>query len=296
MHTVHLAYSEKNSVFAAAMGVFFSVEGYNQQVTADQVTLIDKFFDSLEWGTTDKNPKVAEIPYGQLMHSLNMRERWTYKGSVTTPPCKTAVYWNVLRTVYPIKQKHLDQFKAQLARNTEQKPKTLAETGNWRVIQKTTAAHNAQIVEAPAVTKTSGSTASSGSGSASSTSSGSGSTTSSSASTPASVANGVALGTIIVQHQGYVSSGQAAPAYAPAGQTAPAPPTYVQAYQQPVAASVEIPSDFRVVVIFLAVAVLLLILVIVIGIFCNYYARFYAPHQQYAAASKEPDVEMRSVR
>ena len=199
------------------------------------------------------------------MHSLNMRERWTYKGSVTTPPCKTAVYWNVLRTVYPIKQKHLDQFKAQLARNTEQKPKTLAETGNWRVIQKTTAAHNAQIVEAPAVTKTSGSTASSGSSSASSTSSGS-------SSTSAAKPSGLILnqqGTIVVQHQGYLNQ-NGAPAY----QTAPAPPMYVQAYQQPMQgppprSAMEIPSDFRVVVIFLAVAVFLLILVIVIGIFCN---------------------------
>lgn len=202
------------------------------------------------------------------MHSLNMRERWTYKGSVTTPPCKTAVYWNVLRTVYPIKQKHLDQFKAQLARNTVQKPKTLAETGNWRVIQKTTAAHNAQIVEAPAVTKTSGSTGSSGSSSASSTSSGS----SSSSSSSANKASGITLnqqGTIVVQHQGYLNQGQAAPGY----QTAPAPPMYVQAYQQPMQnrgpSSMEIPSDFRVVIIFLAVAVFLLILVIVIGIFCN---------------------------
>jgi hypothetical protein len=41
--------------------------------------------------------------------------------------------------------------------------------------------------------------------------------------------------------------------------------------QQRAAASttVEIPSDFRVVIIFLAVAVFLLILVIVIGIFCQ---------------------------
>jgi len=40
---------------------------------------------------------------------------------------------------------------------------------------------------------------------------------------------------------------------------------------------VEIPSDFRVVIIFLAVAVFLLILVIVIGIFCQQFGR----NQQY---------------
>ena len=56
--------------------------------------------------------------------------RWIYKGSVTTPPCHRFVYWNVLKTVYPIKQRHLDQFKAQLARAENGK---LAEWGNWRV-------------------------------------------------------------------------------------------------------------------------------------------------------------------
>jgi len=43
---------------------------------------------------------------------LDMQNRWTYRGSVTTPPCAVAVYWNVLRTVYPIKAKHLALFKA----------------------------------------------------------------------------------------------------------------------------------------------------------------------------------------
>jgi hypothetical protein len=76
------------------------------------------------------------------MHIINMKDRWTYKGSVTTPPCKTAVYWNVMRTIYPIKQKHLDLFKKQLARNPG-----LEKTGNWRVTVPTTPAHNVMIIE-----------------------------------------------------------------------------------------------------------------------------------------------------
>ena len=36
---------------------------------------------------------------------------WIYKGSLTTPPCSKSIYWNVIATVYPIKQKNLDQFK-----------------------------------------------------------------------------------------------------------------------------------------------------------------------------------------
>jgi carbonic anhydrase len=37
------------------------------------------------------------------MMMVDMDDRWVYRGSVTTPPCTTQVYWNVLRTIYPIK-------------------------------------------------------------------------------------------------------------------------------------------------------------------------------------------------
>ena len=66
---------------------------------------------------------------------VNFNERWIYKGSVTTPPCATYVYWNVLSTVYPIQQRHLDLFKKQLAKATEGE-ETLAEIGNYREVQK----------------------------------------------------------------------------------------------------------------------------------------------------------------
>lgn len=112
MHTVHLPPDgeTKNGFIASAMGLFFSVEDYTRSVTPSQVKIIDAFFDSLEWSTTDSNPKVAEVSYGQLMMMADMNNRWTYKGSVTTPPCAQNVYWNVLRTVYPIKKKHFEQF------------------------------------------------------------------------------------------------------------------------------------------------------------------------------------------
>jgi len=53
MHTVHLAYNPKNGFFASAMGIMFSVNDYDKKVTQAQRDLINKFFDSLEWGTTD---------------------------------------------------------------------------------------------------------------------------------------------------------------------------------------------------------------------------------------------------
>jgi len=72
---------------------------------------------------------------------FDMRNRWTYKGSVTTPPCAENVYWNVLKTIYPIKQKYVDQFNKQLARKAG-----LEKTGNWRVIQPFTEAHNPVVL------------------------------------------------------------------------------------------------------------------------------------------------------
>lgn len=72
------------------------------------------------------------------MMMVNMRTRWSYKGSVTTPPCATTVYWNVVKTIYPIKQKHLDQFKKQMLRGTAANggsDKFGADVSNWREIQ-----------------------------------------------------------------------------------------------------------------------------------------------------------------
>ena len=106
MHTVHLASEEKNGFKYAAMGLMFSTSAYDS-VEDDTKAIIDKFFDSLDW-SNENDPLVAEVPYGDLMMAVDMNNRWVYKGSVTTPPCAQSVYWNVLRTIYPIKQEHLD--------------------------------------------------------------------------------------------------------------------------------------------------------------------------------------------
>lgn len=131
MHTVHLPNDPaQGGVKYAAMGLFFSVDDYTQEgVTDAMVATIDKFFDSLAWTQFQANPIVAEVPYGELMMMVDMDNRWTYKGSVTTPPCDTFVYWNVLRRVHPIKRKHLELFKGQLERGG------LEMTGNYREVQ-----------------------------------------------------------------------------------------------------------------------------------------------------------------
>lgn len=131
MHTVHLPVDgAKNNIKYAAVGIMFDVNDYTAQVTDEQMQLIDDFFDELDWDETSKNPYVPLVEYGKMMMMFDTDNRWVYRGSVTTPPCDTNVYWNVMRDIYPIKQRHVDQFKKQLKRSG------LETTGNNRLIQK----------------------------------------------------------------------------------------------------------------------------------------------------------------
>ena len=113
MHTVHypnVDAAEGDPFIAAAMGIMFSVKDYDSAITADEIAIIDSFFDSLDLANM-KNPYVDKALYGDVMNMFNKEWRWVYQGSVTTPPCAQKVYWNLLMTVYPIKQAHLDLFK-----------------------------------------------------------------------------------------------------------------------------------------------------------------------------------------
>jgi carbonic anhydrase len=135
MHTVHLPDGETalgadsgNSFYAAAMGLIFDVDDYDKSVTEDQIRIIDTFFDSMKWNEAE--PVVDVVSYGAIMEMADFENRWVYKVSVTTPPCAINVYWNVLSTVYPIKQEHLTAFKARLDAGTP----GLAALGNYRKI------------------------------------------------------------------------------------------------------------------------------------------------------------------
>ena len=64
------------------------------------------------------------------MALLNTNRRWVYKGSLTVPPCTSIVVFNVLSTVYPIKQRHLQYYLQQLAQTTN-----LDQIGSYRAIQ-----------------------------------------------------------------------------------------------------------------------------------------------------------------
>ena len=76
---------------------------------------IDQFFNSLELNRDD-DPVVEQVKLGELMSVVDAKNRWVYQGSFTSPPCTTGVYWNIVRSVLPLKTKHLEYFKKQLDR------------------------------------------------------------------------------------------------------------------------------------------------------------------------------------
>lgn len=146
MHTVHYPEETKNGFLAAALGIVFSAD--EEKVTAKlswaEERIIDTFFDSLQFddeGAENDGPIVDMITYGNLMMMVDFNNRWSYHGSVTTPPCATSVYWNVLQTIYPVKAEHLALFKGQL-----DKVDGLKAAGNWREIQETTEEHAVMVI------------------------------------------------------------------------------------------------------------------------------------------------------
>ena len=120
--------------------ILFDTKYYTAQLNWGQQKVIDTFFDNLEWDEVNSNPTADILNFGVLMDIVDWNNRWTYKGSMTTPPCEEFVHWNVLRQIYPISEKHLKLFHGQLDKRSDQTVydgKSLSEFGNYREIQRT---------------------------------------------------------------------------------------------------------------------------------------------------------------
>ena len=97
--------------------MIFSVDDADE-VPAETVTAIDNFFSDLKWDqNTDQ--AVTALRFKALMDAVNVEKRWVYKGTLTAPPCTGNAYWNVLATVYPIKESVKTNFATQLGRGSD---------------------------------------------------------------------------------------------------------------------------------------------------------------------------------
>lgn len=116
------------------IGIFFdTAEEYNTTATAEEKNAVDQFMISMAAGMNKENDEVSIISMaiGNLMQVLDFGNRWTYEGSLTTPPCSTSVQWNVLKKVLPISKDQLAMFKKQLSKSTYD----LESVGNFRSVQ-----------------------------------------------------------------------------------------------------------------------------------------------------------------
>jgi len=74
------------------LGVIFDTDpAHAEGLEQWEIDYIDAFFDSLSWDVTDRNPMVSEIQFAKFLSMADTDRRWTYEGSLTTPPCSNSV-------------------------------------------------------------------------------------------------------------------------------------------------------------------------------------------------------------
>jgi len=80
------------------MGIIFDTKAtHYDAVNPEVINAIDEFFESLLLTQSDKTTNLKEVKLANLMKYADMNNRWSYKGSLTTPPCSKTVYFNVMR-------------------------------------------------------------------------------------------------------------------------------------------------------------------------------------------------------
>lgn len=117
MHVVHKAPMAQGGFQFAVIGVMFDTYHYTAKLQDHEREIIDAFFDAHLWDIKE-DVISGHVPLKELMEMMDTKNRYEYKGSLTTPPLSPNVHWNVLSTVYPISPKHFKQYLNQQKRNT----------------------------------------------------------------------------------------------------------------------------------------------------------------------------------
>ena len=111
MHIVHY-YKDQPTSLGAVVGIFFDREkGGNYS---------NPFLDSLNFGKTvvDTAIPVTNVNLASLLSGTDFSRYWSYKGSLTTPPCTEGIKWSVIEQVQPISDAQLTAFQQYFSGNT----------------------------------------------------------------------------------------------------------------------------------------------------------------------------------
>jgi carbonic anhydrase len=89
LHIVH-TYKDSPTSLGAVIGIFFDREKGGNYA--------NPFLDSLAFGSTvlDTAVPVTNVNLANLLSSADFSRYWSYKGSLTTPPCTEGIKWSVL--------------------------------------------------------------------------------------------------------------------------------------------------------------------------------------------------------
>ena len=162
MHMVHLPSAgatdaQKKASFATAITFIFDREKADAKLKSDTAVAatVKDFFnawidrndgDDLDLG--DKVDKLTKL--------INWNDRWTYEGSLTTPPCTKLAYFNVPRQVLPIDQETFDKIKSAMTRGNNKYFNGQADqwTVNTRPVQPINTQNVHRVVDADEPKKT----------------------------------------------------------------------------------------------------------------------------------------------
>lgn len=120
----NLGANRDRNLTGSVISIFFDTHVESGSFSESEVEVIDRFFEALRLEDVAKSApenqrtpaegpgsSARTIPLGSLMEDVvKLGQRWVYLGSETAPPCGPRVYWNVVRTIYPIKESQIALF------------------------------------------------------------------------------------------------------------------------------------------------------------------------------------------
>jgi carbonic anhydrase len=96
LHVVHFSpykrtvkeKEDNGGYIGAVLGVIFdSSEEVLKNAKDYEIETSNELFETLFWNVTEDKREIKELKIGDFLSQVDATTRWTYQGSLTTPPC-----------------------------------------------------------------------------------------------------------------------------------------------------------------------------------------------------------------